>query len=257
MAASILLRHQKEKPFEPAPFGLAIFICGSLPYWVDTNQGVDVGGLFLRPSETGFGAPEPITYQPSKDTGSAETIPIAGIPKNKSVRFADMAELQRGFNLASLDEERWNKIPAIAVLAADSDDSDSDSDEAAVFSPGESSSSGRTPLSSADDSEDEAGSDYWQEKSGNIDACCSGDHVVRRLHPSVDTLRIGIPTAHIYGSKDPYYRQSLELARLCESQWMSTYEHPDGHIVPRDKGVNVKIAATIECTLSMVDVFSR
>lgn len=155
-----------------------------------------------------------------------------------------------------LNEARWNQVLAMAGRPAESEDSDSESEEDRVFSPGESSTGSRSPLSSFDDSEDGAGSDFAKTP-GTLGVGSSGDHIVRRLHPSVDKLRIGIPTAHIYGSKDPYFRQSLALAKLCEGRWASTYEHPEGHIVPREKSVNLKIAAAIERTVRMIDVFSR
>ena len=169
----------------------------------------------------------------------------------------EMASLEQKLNLATLDEREQISVVAVESLATESGSSEWDSDDegSAVFSPGESSASSLSPFSSPDDSDDEEFD--WGSKRGNIDSCGLEDDAVRRLHPAFDRLRIGIPTAHIYGSKDPYYRQSLGLAGLCDPQWASTYEHPEGHIVPRDKGVNVKIAATIERTLKMVDAFSR
>jgi hypothetical protein len=256
LAASILLRHQKERPFEPAPFKFAVFICGSLPYWIDTEQGVNVAGLFLRPSSTGCGPPEGIIYEPSKDDGSAKTKAMAGSStKEVGKSEVEIADLEQKFSSAMLDQERWNRVLGMAGQPVESEDSDSESDEDQVFSPGESSTGSRSPVSSFDDSEDGPGSDFA--KQGILDVGSSGDHIVRRLHPSVDTLRICIPTAHIYGSRDPYFRQSLALAKLCEARWASTYEHPEGHIVPREKGVNLKIAAAIERTVGMIDVFSR
>jgi hypothetical protein len=235
---------------------LAVFICGSLPYWVDTEQGVDVAGLFLRNSASGFGPPEGITYEPSKDDGSAETKPIVESSTHALGKSeAQIADLERRFSTAMLTEESWDLERVVSIEPAKSEDSDSESDEDPVFSPGESSSGSRSPLSPFDDSEDGTGLSFG--KQGMLDASSSGDHIVRRLHPSHDKLRICIPTAHIYGSKDPYHRQSLALAKLCESQWASTYEHPDGHIVPREKNVNLKIAAAIERTVRMVDVFLR
>ncbi|RMZ80488.1 hypothetical protein DV737_g3017, partial [Chaetothyriales sp. CBS 132003] len=224
LAASILLRHEKEKPLEPAPFRLAVFICGSLPYWFEATQGVDVAGLFLAPSETGYGPPVRITYQPSKDDGSAELKPMARSTTQKpGDSVAQIAAFERGFNMVTLDEEGWSKIPSVECLPVDSDrGSDSDSDEnAAVFSPGDSSPGSHSSFSSPDDSDDE-GFDWkkqqqqLQQHPGALDTA-SVDDVVQRLHPSVDKLRIGIPTAHIYGSKDPYYPQGLPVRTLYQA----------------------------------------
>lgn len=216
---------------------------------------MDVAGLFLRSSATGFGPPEGITYEPSKDDGSAEikamiVVSTKGLGKSE----AEIADLERRVSSAMLDES-WDPTGVAEIEAAKSDDSDSESDEDPVFSPGESSTGSRSPLSPFDDSEGSPGFD--SSKQGILDGDFSGDHIVRRLHPSHDKLRICIPTAHIYGSKDPYHRQSLALAKLCEARWASTYEHPDGHIVPRGKSVNLKIAAAIERTVRMVDMSLR
>lgn len=261
LAASILLRHQDEKPFEPAPFRFAVFICGSLPYWVDTNKGTDVAGLFLRPSDTGFGAPVPLAYQPALDDGSADSRPMAQrglkVPR-KPQSIID--ELERRFSLADMNDERWDQVPIASGVSDDDSGSDADSDGLpTIFSPGDSASSGGSTFSPATDSEGEEGEEGfdWETKPYDLGPVGAGDHVVRRLHPSVDRFRIDIPTAHIYGSKDPYYRQSLGLTKLCNPQWASTYEHGEGHIVPRSKSVNAKIATTIGRTLAMVDAFSR
>jgi hypothetical protein len=262
LAASILLRHAKEKPQEPAPFRFAIFICGSLPYWFETTQGVDVAGLFLKPSETGFGAPVGISYQPTKDDGSAEPKPmVESAMRRKSVALTvpEIESLERRLSLATLTDKHFSRVSISSVgsdFSSSSSDADSDDELPEVFSPEQLRSGSDSPLSSMDDSDDDEGYG-WESKPGATVAGASGDHTVRRLHPASDTLRIGIPTAHIYGSKDPYYRQSLGLAGLCENTWASTYEHPEGHIVPRDMGVNQKIAATIERTLQLVDTFSR
>lgn len=39
---------------------------------------------------------------------------------------------------------------------------------------------------------------------------------IRRFHPAVDSARISIPTAHIYGKNDPYFSQSLQLVDMCK-----------------------------------------
>jgi hypothetical protein len=72
------------------------------------------------------------------------------------------------------------------------------------------------------------------------------DPVIKRFHPAVDKHRIAIPTAHIYGRQDPYYNQSLDLIKLCENKWVSTYEHLEGHNVPRASSVTKGIVDAIE-----------
>lgn len=50
------------------------------------------------------------------------------------------------------------------------------------------------------------------------------------FHASVDTLRIAIPTAHIYGRQDSWRHHSLDLIALCEEP--VAFEHDGGHEVP-------------------------
>lgn len=50
------------------------------------------------------------------------------------------------------------------------------------------------------------------------------------FHPEVDTVRILLPTAHLYGAKDSWRRHSLDLAELCLDKL--TFEHGGGHEIP-------------------------
>ena len=47
MAASMILRHQLEKPFDPPLFRFAIFMCSSLPFSWGDDYGFDVTSLML------------------------------------------------------------------------------------------------------------------------------------------------------------------------------------------------------------------
>jgi pimeloyl-ACP methyl ester carboxylesterase len=47
LAASLLLKHQIENPFDPPPFRLAIFLCASLPFSWTAEHGFDVTTLML------------------------------------------------------------------------------------------------------------------------------------------------------------------------------------------------------------------
>jgi pimeloyl-ACP methyl ester carboxylesterase len=53
------------------------------------------------------------------------------------------------------------------------------------------------------------------------------------FHPSVDNLRITIPTAHVYGRKDAWRRHSMELRGLCSPTDRVEFQHDGGHEVPR------------------------
>lgn len=84
----------------------------------------------------------------------------------------------------------------------------------------------------------------------------NGSPVVRRIHPQIETARISIPTAHIYGKQDPYYRQSIELSKLCVGRYSSVYEHPEGHNVPRSGAVSRAIVSTIEKAVRMSEIIT-
>lgn len=248
MAASVLLHHQIEKPFEPAPFRLAVFICGSLPYSFGSDLGVDVARLFAAPPPTGFGPPNYITYEPRKDDGSATARPLfESQPNLKANGLSQISPV--GFNMSTMNEQQWAQIP-VAPGTDFEPDSNSETEDSALFSNPESRGSS-TPLTSDYDSDLDSSDEHKVGPFGG-----PVDHVVRRFHPTVDKLRINIPTAHIYGRLDPYYRQSMELAKLCDQQWASAFEHPQGHLVPRDKGINEKIAVTIGKAIQMCDICS-
>jgi pimeloyl-ACP methyl ester carboxylesterase len=55
-------------------------------------------------------------------------------------------------------------------------------------------------------------------------------------------LRIRIPTVHIYGSRDPRYPASLQLAHLCDGAIRRSFDHGGGHDVPRSKDASEAIA---------------
>ncbi|KAJ5205403.1 Serine hydrolase FSH [Penicillium cf. griseofulvum] len=55
------------------------------------------------------------------------------------------------------------------------------------------------------------------------------------FHADVDTVRIRIPTAHIYGRRDLLWRQqSLAMIQLCGGK-VYRFEHAGGHEVPRSQ----------------------
>lgn len=254
------MTHQLENPLSAPLFKLAIFICGSLPYCTDGKRGVDAARLFAQPPESGFGPPKYITYQPSLDDGSATPRGLYS-RKDKAQDSRPLSELMNTFKMTSITEKDWKTIPVAPSMNQDSDESEYDSrseseDVSAVFSPVEGSSE-----TSASSSDDEGGSeDLWQAatkvKQARLDGT-TDDHIIRRFHADNDSVRIQIPTAHIFGKTDPYCQQSKELRRLCDPQWSTAYEHPQGHLVPRAMNVNREIATAIERALASVEIASR
>lgn len=57
-------------------------------------------------------------------------------------------------------------------------------------------------------------------------------------------IRIKIPTAHIYGAKDPRWPAGIQLAYFCDDRRM--YDHLGGHDIPRTTQVSVRIAELIK-----------
>lgn len=53
------------------------------------------------------------------------------------------------------------------------------------------------------------------------------------FHPSVDKVRITIPTAHVYGKRDSWRMHSMDLVGLCDSKSSMKFQHDGGHEVPR------------------------
>ncbi|GME49769.1 hypothetical protein L6R40_004260 [Neofusicoccum parvum] len=51
-------------------------------------------------------------------------------------------------------------------------------------------------------------------------------------HPSMDEVRIKVPSVHVIGAKDKYRLQSLDLVHLCAKETALVLEHPGGHEMP-------------------------
>ncbi|KAI4166337.1 MAG: hypothetical protein LQ342_000227 [Letrouitia transgressa] len=67
-----------------------------------------------------------------------------------------------------------------------------------------------------------------------------------------ETLRIGIPTVHIYGSKDPRYPASMQLVHFAEEGRRKVYDHGGGHDLPRTTVVSNKVAELVDWMDEMV-----
>lgn len=68
------------------------------------------------------------------------------------------------------------------------------------------------------------------------------------FHPTVDSIRIKITTAHIYGWKDPWRLHSKDLVRLCSEDLTIVFEHDGGHDIPRS--VSEEICDVIETAVA-------
>ncbi|KAL2061148.1 hypothetical protein VTL71DRAFT_7421 [Oculimacula yallundae] len=58
-------------------------------------------------------------------------------------------------------------------------------------------------------------------------------------------LKIGIPTVHLFGIKDPRYPASIQLAHFSRAAKRRTFEHGGGHDIPRTTVVSNQIAELI------------
>jgi hypothetical protein len=59
------------------------------------------------------------------------------------------------------------------------------------------------------------------------------------FHPTVDRVRIKIPTAHIFGRRDKWLLHSKDLLRLCRQYMTTVFEHSWGHEVPWQVGEEI------------------
>ena len=58
------------------------------------------------------------------------------------------------------------------------------------------------------------------------------DYIAHRIFPEVDKVRVGVPTGHILGERDPIRESSLTMSAMCDARVMLTYKHGFGHEIP-------------------------
>lgn len=73
--------------------------------------------------------------------------------------------------------------------------------------------------------------------------------VPRLLYPGLHPDRLGLPTAHLWGRRDPLRRHSELLARLCDADAAATLEHAGGHHVSQSDADARAFAALIDKTI--------
>ncbi|KAI4242033.1 MAG: hypothetical protein L6R40_004260 [Gallowayella cf. fulva] len=67
-------------------------------------------------------------------------------------------------------------------------------------------------------------------------------------HSTVDTVRIKIPTVHVYGRRDKWRLHSKDLVKLCPKNLATVYEHDGGHEIP--KSASEEICDAIEIAVA-------
>ncbi|KAI1817361.1 serine hydrolase FSH [Poronia punctata] len=70
------------------------------------------------------------------------------------------------------------------------------------------------------------------------------------FHPDTDVVRIQVPTGHVYGSEDKWFRHSQELVRLCREDVRTVFQHDSGHEIPR--AYTEEICDVIEAVFSSI-----
>ncbi|PLN79540.1 putative EF-hand calcium-binding domain protein [Aspergillus taichungensis] len=75
----------------------------------------------------------------------------------------------------------------------------------------------------------------------------SEDEVRREI--SGGPVKIGIPTVHVYGAKDPRFVASLQLLETCVAERRRVYDHGGGHEIPRLEAVSTTIVNLIRWAL--------
>lgn len=88
---------------------------------------------------------------------------------------------------------------------------------------------------------------------GNGDTHHKSETFYQMFHPTVDAVRISIPTAHIYGKTDPWRRHSMDLVQLCRGETAVVYEHSGGHAVPRSVEECEDICEAIETVVASIE----
>ncbi|OKL56915.1 hypothetical protein UA08_07742 [Talaromyces atroroseus] len=218
LAASILLHHEKNTPLETPPFRFAIFICASLPFSVDQTSGFELTQVF-----TYSGDPMPGDLNRWQDLVNREQLTDQK-PNNEPFQL-DAQELQSFVEPISRASSSNN------IAATNSSSSYSDSDSVST--------------------EDTTLSDNCSLGDGEevpLSVNTNGTRIFR-FHPEVDTVRISIPTAHVYGKNDPYLSQSVQLVNMSQLDLVRAMDHGGAHDIPRSNSVTKAIADTIEKTI--------
>jgi pimeloyl-ACP methyl ester carboxylesterase len=71
------------------------------------------------------------------------------------------------------------------------------------------------------------------------------------FHPTVDDIRIRVPTGHVFGRRDKWYLHSKDLVGLCHEDKRIIFEHDGGHEVPRAH--TEELCDLIETVLSRIE----
>ena len=219
-----MILHQQIANERP-PFEVAIFICSPIPFSKSLEHGIDTRKYFgLRtdvpsrpnaPSEI----PDYLITHKAYLNGEGEDDVESEDGNLVDEELVDVARYER----ARLDKFKEPNV-TIKEISLDSDDEDG--------------SGSYTPASSVSESDNDTNISSLDTSLSNsvvLTSCSKLEKpsaFYQMFFPTVDSIRIEIPTAHIYGREDSWRRHSMFLVDLCEQHNASVYQHHGGHMVP-------------------------
>jgi hypothetical protein len=92
------------------------------------------------------------------------------------------------------------------------------------------------------------GSARWMGEAGVLGGTEAKDEEVWRGEIT-GPFRLGIPTVHVYGSRDPRYVAGVQLSGICEPGMRKVFDHGGGHEIPRTERVSRTIADLVRWVL--------
>ncbi|KAE8353221.1 serine hydrolase FSH [Aspergillus coremiiformis] len=90
------------------------------------------------------------------------------------------------------------------------------------------------------------GSERWRGDGWEV----TDEEAVRR--ELIGGVKIGLPTVHVYGKKDPRYVAGLQLSGLCVEHQRRVFDHGGGHEIPRGSEVTDALAELVRWALEQV-----
>lgn len=65
----------------------------------------------------------------------------------------------------------------------------------------------------------------------------------------IGKVKIGVPTVHVYGRKDPRFVAGVQLSGVCEGSVRQCFDHGGGHDIPRSSAVSERLAELVRWVL--------
>ncbi|PYH41261.1 putative EF-hand calcium-binding domain protein [Aspergillus saccharolyticus JOP 1030-1] len=71
----------------------------------------------------------------------------------------------------------------------------------------------------------------------------------KAIVPPAQKVKIGVPTVHVYGNRDPRFAAGIQLSQACEEGSRKMFDHGGGHEIPRTERVTSGIAGLVRWAL--------